>query len=444
MTSKVFFWLGLTWGLVMVFMIPPFQTPDEDGHYFRAVAMSEGEYWCHESQLKVTMQDVNFAKNMDLDRIRVHPEEKFDWRKLAGYRDTGGLDKVLVTNALCPMSSFTHLHTAGVLFLANRLGANKLQGFYLARIANLLLGLGLIVVAIKISKIGRGILLTLGWLPMTMQQLGSLSYDAMLIPLLWIFSVWTVRMFLTTEIRTRDKWVWVGLFLPVALAKPAYLPMMLAGILGWGWKKVGGRRGWFPIVIGVGLILGALWVQTRLWGSLASLSATKTGLEDKIEMATKMPWVLPAIVIMTILSLGRGWELFLQMLGKLGYLDYYLGFWVYAVAVGMLALGTRTPDAEGKLSRRMKAALWISVGCTIAAIFMSLYFLDTPLSRKVLIVRGVQGRYLLPLMYWVLVALKKGGGGGESKEKVWTTWLAMLGWILLMLGTVAAVMKRYY
>jgi uncharacterized membrane protein len=430
MIARKYFWLALTWGLIMVFLVPPLEAPDEDGHYLRAVSISEGHYWCRNSQVEVSAQAANFVKFMEVDRIRIHPEQKFNWQSLLSYKDTSATGTVFVNSVLCPMNSLTHFPAAAILGISRTFGANLLESFYLARIFNLLIALFLMTIAIKIAPLGKWILVAVGLLPMTMQQFGSLSYDALLLPTFWIFSALALKIAQTPNPSSKNKFLCTLLALPLVVIKPAYATILLFGLFCWG-------KGKKSIIAAIFLIFSAVFIQSQVWGGVSSLAITKPGLQAKIGMFIHRPWVVPAIVLNTLRFPDRDFDLYIQMLGKLGYTDYYLSGWVYVVATAVLILGVLGSGSQIVISPQIKKTIWLIFILTIFSVFTYLYFLDTPMSRKVLTVRGVQGRYLLPVMYWFLVSLKRLKPQNISKAVI-------LSWILLVIGTAQAVITRYY
>ena len=40
---KIFIYLSIIFGMILVFLVPPFQSPDEDSHFKKAYVMSKGQ-----------------------------------------------------------------------------------------------------------------------------------------------------------------------------------------------------------------------------------------------------------------------------------------------------------------------------------------------------------------------------------------------------------------
>ena len=128
----------------------------------------------------------------------------------------------------------------------------------------------------------------------------------------------------------------------------------------------------------------------------------------------------------------------MQIIGVLGWLDAYLPRFTYA----LLGLGLLATLAMDGVSVR-PLLRWI-VGAAIAAsfglIFASLYLTWNPL-RSLEPIRGIQGRYFLPLLPFVAFLIPKLKRFELDHLKLW---IFTSGGLISGGATVAAILRRYY
>ena len=109
---------------------------------------------------------------------------------------------------------------------ALHLGA--LPTFYLGRIFNSILFIVLVYWAIKIISVGKETLFVISMFPMVWQQIGSFSYDSLIIGLAFLFTAFIVNAFRSEDKISRKMWIALGI-LSVLLAscKLVYAPIIL-------------------------------------------------------------------------------------------------------------------------------------------------------------------------------------------------------------------------
>lgn len=197
--EKIFLFLAIPLGLVMVFLIPPFEVPDEWAHYYKSWEISEGQFYCSKKEneknkipLKATelpakisaiqKKDLKFKKGDSSEIIKISKEKP-------NYKEKIEVDK----GVLCGASFFGFLPQAFGLKISKLLNFSLVEGFYFGRIMALLSSVVIIFYAIKIAPFGKNIFLMVSLLPMTVQQLASFSYDALHISLVLFFIAYILK-----------------------------------------------------------------------------------------------------------------------------------------------------------------------------------------------------------------------------------------------------------
>ena len=82
---------------------------------------------------------------------------------------------------------------------------------------------------------------------------------------------------------------------------------------------------------------------------------------------------------------------------------------------------------------------------SIVLVFVSMYILDTPKDIKPSLILGVQGRYFLPLLLPLFLALQS----LVKRKFFWlyagrAKWLSAAILLLIILGTIESYIRRYY
>ena len=196
---RLFLGLSLGFGCLFVFLIPPFQSPDEPNHLLRAYQVSEGGFFPENTDhrlggtLPVSLAAVrdsflylkmNYAARTGRDAIfrnlqtPLEPARRafLDFPNTAVYAPTA------------------YLPQAGAIALLRPLGATPLQLLYAARLANLLVWILLIGVAIRLLPFLKNAVTALALLPASLVMAASANADVVTNGLCW----WLVASFLSS------------------------------------------------------------------------------------------------------------------------------------------------------------------------------------------------------------------------------------------------------
>ena len=227
--KKIFWYWGciVSMLIIMTFLVPPFQKPDEPLHFKRAFALAMGQVTCrhnqnHERGFYTFPKSVStFPDAMMVNTIIMKPEGKFP---LALYRGTYPVNSSetvdLLYNCTLPFTGYIP-HALGIL-LSMPLN-NVLISFYAARIFGALFFLTTLYFCFRfISKRYRFVLLFCSVLPMVLQQVTAVSYDCVAIALGFIlFALFTGYVEQKT-VRIRDVLIFYGVLLLFLFTKPGF------------------------------------------------------------------------------------------------------------------------------------------------------------------------------------------------------------------------------
>ena len=180
-------------GLLLVLLIPPFDSPDELTHFHNAWAIGHGqafstEYWA-EGKLSVPAGFAPLMNEYPVRLIGIANHEKCSWsdlfRQSAAYQPSGQMMSVEGR-----IFSFGYLFSALGMALGSAVGSlfgvSLLSGPYiqmlLGRMANWIVFVLVSFASLRKEQPFRKTLFLLATMPMTLFLAATLSYDAILIP----------------------------------------------------------------------------------------------------------------------------------------------------------------------------------------------------------------------------------------------------------------------
>ncbi len=304
---------------------------------------------------------------------------------------------------------------------ARLLGAMPMPADLAGRLAGALVCLGVGTFALQLARRGQAGLFAVLTLPMTLHLSAAINQDGPLIAA----AVLAAALF--TRPDRRSYWAGVAALACVCAAKPSYLPLAGIALLPLG----GGTWHWRQHGIGAAAVVGC----TLAWAAVAALWAAVPFWRPPYhpgplwpgDPATSFRTTDPAAQGQTLLhhpletlslpftTVYDEWRLMLPAaVGALGPLDFALPDWLYriwyvafaATGLGMLLGVLRRAGRHPP--RWASAAATAAVLAACYGVFLLQYFAWTAVGADH--VEGVQGRYALPLLAFLVCALPGIGG----------------------------------
>lgn len=411
---KTYLLTALSGGVVMVFLSPPFQAPDEPNHFFRAQALSEGYVLARRESDRVgaPMSGAIVAWVFSLyDGIAGHPEKKQSLDTLETRRDARRDDPSIVfvdfrNSALYSPVAYTP--QAVGLKLGRLLRLPLLDAYYLGRLLNLITAVGLCYWAAVRLPYGQLTFVMIALCPMFVFEQASFSADALTYALAAAFCGAVLRQSSATgtPLGKKDVIELSVLGALMALTKPSSAPLPLFALLLLR-RATGspGRRPWREVA----LIIGISWAAMLGWSLTVSGMYVIANPAPGIDPAGQRAWIqahpLRFTAILWHTFLTYWYSIVYSAVGVLGWLDTMLSatyvkyFYAFALVSGVVA----EPRAArpGWAARGLAALLAIS---TYVLMSLISYLTWTPVGAP--LIDGLQGRYFLPLIVALTVLLQ--------------------------------------
>ena len=401
----VFLAIALTWGVLQVFIVPPFQVPDEGDHWFRAWALTDGQLTA-DKQGMVTLP-ASFTRPADLyTRLvaaGVLPVSLVGQAGFAGYEDlfngTGPSGTVKVPSRVASYGPLGYLPQALGVALGRLLGAPPLTCFYLARLGNLLAAVALLFLAIRIAPFGKPLFLLLALLPMTMFELASVSCDALTIAGAMLFTALALRASARPTLRRTDIALLVSVAAVLLNIKPGYWALVLLVLLIRP-AQLGGRLRFVLFVAGSILVVALIFLFVVLLTSTDARIQGGGGPQAQLLFIARQPLDFLGIVWSNLQANLVKWPL--ESIGVLGWFTIALPPLSYLLVLvgGFGALLQWREDV--RLRARERALLAVVGAAVFGTMVVALYaFLEPTGSGQV----QVQGRYLAPVLLLLLLSV---------------------------------------
>jgi len=386
--QRLFVIIGLCAVVLFTFITPPFQVPDEVGHFWRALSISRGDVFPRvERAGAVAKVPQGYATIVFVF-----------WKPTAGAQD------VKITWPQFQTSPFVRIEDekrATITFPAGYtpvpytpqivaalitrvIQARPVITFYLGRLFNAIAYIALIAFAIGTTPILKWLFAAAGLLPMALYLAASWSPDAMTIAGAFFFTAALLRGARTP--RHVALLAAAGAF--VGLCKPAYFLIALLAL------AIPGLRGKARAVMIAATACGvalAMWNAARMFAPVRS--------DAHVDPAAQLACLAddPAHFARAALSeiQARGADYVRQMIGRLGLLDIWLPEWIIRAELLVLVVCAYAAEGGGA-SLKLRVVAFIVSMLTVAGIALSSYIGWTPPCAPV--IDGLQGRYLLPIV----------------------------------------------
>lgn len=399
--------IALTVGIFMVFFNPPFAgVPDEGAHYSKLLSVANGYFRCNGQN--VVSRDANnlpdeikpvkiegVGERMSLSKIKKALLEK----------DSGEMQTI--SGSGCSFIPFAFVASSVGLDIGRLLHLSPLADFYLARLCNLLFAVFAIYWAIRIIPFGKTILFLLALLPMTVQQLSSVSYDSFHIAFIFLFIAYVLKLAYGNEDKiNRKEIVWLALLSLIALnAKPGYF--LLSGLIFLlpAGKFVNKKEYWTSVVSFLALNIGAVLLAQSFFAGGSSNFRNGVNPDMQLSLILHAPWRFAWVIFNSLYNdILFYFETFIFKPGWLN--DSLPSLWYIFMLIGLIVL-IKNEDEDVLLAKKQRWIMLAVFLANLSAVFLGLYLLWSKVGGDK--VQGTQGRYFLstfPLLIFVFYKSK--------------------------------------
>ena len=409
---KVFLLLYGALGAVYLGVIPFSMVPDESIHYFRAYEIADGNF----------ISDITDAEGhaaylisypWEWEDTKDHLITQYEVKEQMGLTESPENDTGHSFNATALYSPLSYLpQSLGIA--AAKIFTNKVWVLFLAgRLCNFAAIGALMAFAVHLMPYGKKYLILTALIPMNLHECISLAPDGMVTALVFLMIAFVLylRERGKEPLNLRQLVLLYVMAVAISLYKIVYLPFCLLYFL-IPREQFGSRKRYF---VHVGGMMAAVLVFLGSWMRISSryLFPFNAGVDSgqQTHYILTRPFSYAGVVLNTLI--GKATYYFDTMLGtRLGWLnvdvDRILLYLFAFVAVAALAR-----DAVRR-ERADRPFVWLTVFIlcsTVLLVLTSLYVEWTAVQAPM--VEGVQGRYFIPLLLPLCLAV----AGRRSTER---------------------------
>ena len=416
--------VALVAGIILVAITPPFEVPDEAGHFLRAFAISEGQWRCvPQGRFEVVTVPASLQKiaNVLTDDIPGHPDRKFRFDDL---RATFRVPLNPETEFAAPCGGpalytpVPYIAEAGAIAVGRISMLPGVVLFYLARFVNLLISLAVLLVAYTIAPFFRSVIAIVAMLPMALFLRSSCSPDAIILSLAAVTLAAALRLAFSPDRDDTRRYTLVFLiagFLLV-LTKAVYFPL--------------------PFVVFIA-------ARTRARWSLVCATTIVTIAAAAISLAAARSVYTPLRPDAAVDALGQmdyvihAPRYAAHLIGRLGWLDTPIPpFFLLLFAVLLLGAACTDGDSLVKITVAQRLYVLALISTVLLLVAISQYLLWTPFGAHD--VEGIQGRYFLPVALLFLLLFYRQAASRMKENAVLTSSVLMAGLCI------AVLIRRFY
>ncbi len=414
--ANLFFVLAILFGLLLIFLEPPFVCPDENAHFLNICHIAHGRLFADTEDGKVgvymTEEELEFLAAYG-GRYNGEGSAQYDLATMTQLTNRPASDSLLfVESDFAALNPIPYLLPALLPFLFHLVGIplNAYNTLLLAKMVNLLFYAFVIRWALLRTSLFEKTMFLLALMPMAIFQGASTSYDAPLIACSFLLLAYVSKILCAQEqtaVSREDILAICFATFFIVGSKVAYAPLILV-LFAIPIKKIGTRKRYFTCIGCVAAVLVLAYVIPTLINTLltAGYATPPTDLQlQQKEYVRQNILILPQVIFSTTRLFAPSWMR--GFFGILGWLDtnfpepFVLVFWgfllFFAFVEASCVKGIRWHARA--LSLAGVAIFFVGTVCTM-------YIQWNPVLVEVVggkIAYGGQGRYFIPVAPFVLL-----------------------------------------
>lgn len=377
------------YGLLYLFVTPPFYVSDESAH-FKKAANREVIYFRGGLKISENAQNFSNIKIFTWDFVRDNKGYKYQASEILSFKE-----KFLWTNKFVDANLFAVSGYPYTSYIFSKIGVEVSKiftdkifySFYFGRLFNFLFALLALTITLKYVNRGREALFIILCMPMTLSLLASYNQDCVLISLSCL-----LILLLTKFNDLRNSYLILILIniilLCIILARPPYIPLLLIPFI--LLKKDNGNFNYFLVICFIFFLILSLFFI---------LTFPTPNSPGNLEY-----FFLNPLKFLKVVLLDLKVHLFryaLQLIGYLGHINIALPKIVYLFFSFLICFILFLNIYYYRKSFNVKCSMYLIVitatFSSVLLIFLSQYLYFTEVTNRDKLIQGVAGRYFIPL-----------------------------------------------
>jgi len=431
--QTIFLIIGVIYGLGFLLANPPLLGVDNEGeHYDKSLYLSDGYvipkifdyhagyyvpqgaynlevnfYTLRDMYKKIGIDDILFSLNQSL---------KENNKVFTDIDPNPPIPSTAVSfSAIITYSPLSYLASAFAITIGKILSFSPILLMYIGRLANLIVWLTFIYLAIRIIPVHKWVLLMLSLMPMTILVGSSLSADSFTIALSFL----VIAIFLNyafnnniKKLEIKEIGILFVLMMMLALSKQTYFFLIFLFFIIPENKFINRKR---MVIIFIILFLSTFLISLN-WNMAVNRFYLPTFLHVSIPLQTSFiesdPLNFINVIVNTILTKNIILGIITSFIGDFRGYTIYLPNWLITIYFilypFMLTLTALLDKSDIIIDIKQKLIIFITFITVFVLICVSMYLTGTPVGQNT--INNIVGRYLIPiapLLFLVLYNNKK-------------------------------------
>lgn len=400
----LFLVIGLVFGLMLVFINPPWHTNDEDRHFYNAYALSQGYIG---PQVKDGKMGCDMPTSL-IEAVTIHQGIRFSGGEYITksrlqdmtYKPLEAEKMGFCENVSAYLNFFPYLPSAIMIKIGTLINDNPIWIGWWARIGSLLGYIMVVFFAIKTIPHFKALLVLVTLSPMALFQGASVTYDSMSFAFLFLLFALVIKYYYqTTPINFKQ----VLLFCLIAFlhrsCKDGYF-ILYFSLLAIPLNKFESKKVYLASLF---LLLAATFLPSYLWNTyISSLTLPSAPMQNdflfnsdlNLKYQLQDPLHMLALVFQNIFDQGKIW--LSGTVGRFGYSYTLLPDWIIFLQLLAYALVVFYEKPSPVISSKFKNILFLIAICNAFALIMGIFIVGSPVGANM--IYGFQGRYFIPLL----------------------------------------------
>ncbi len=456
--GKFFLLVAFVWGLLMVFVTPPFQVPDEASHFFRSYQVCNFKFFplSKYNMLGGLVPNSIISYLSGFNHLPFHPEAKTSPAIiLSGFNTSLNADNQIFVQHInsAQYTPLLYVPQSVGMFLPRIFNASPPILFYAGRIGNLLLWVLLIYMAILITPFFKWTFLLLALLPMSVNQAASLSPDGMINGVSFFLVALVLKMAFTRNHVISIKEIVITLLLVFFLTIAKNVYFLLGGlVLLISKERFTTQKSRVMLYAGVSFAIVAAFVVNMLYFKLIShgldlsggLYASYPGYPKDIYPFKQFMHIINDLpgYFLAVLNYFTNYSIITVKgcIGILGWFDTPLPRTFYHF-VGFILIITALLDKNKNVCLMFSHKILFSLIAilSVVTILTVLYLVWMPLGAQQLDL--IHGRYLIPLTPVLMLIFYN---RRLNAPNGFLPLVSVITVIVFIIVTLSSVIMRYY
>ena len=419
--EKKYLYIALIFGILFVFIVPPFQSPDEDSHFKKAYQVSKGKLYPEVKKNVIgnyfPTEMLNYIKTKTKYIGNRDKKYKYSEMVLDQYTKLNYEERKFTSYSTVSVTPIAYLVPAtGIIFskicakIFDLESINTAYMLYFARFFSIIFMSFIMYLSIKITPVFKRTFAVFGLIPMVIFLGSVISYDSLLI------SLTTLALSIILKITSDDKlkkvpnnYIITLILIGVVLLNVKglyfllYILLFLIPV-----KKVGNIKKMTRIALIIILSILAITLVIKIPFLLLPKIKTDVNYASKqLNFVIHNPIKYSGILIDNIIN-QRFFQLS-SIVGVFGLIDTYNPFVIICFTYMWLIMVSISDGVcdKIKINGKFKILLIIYILFIIISVYSAMYINWTPAINGHKIgeadISGVQGRYFLPILLPILL-----------------------------------------